>query len=213
MASIRSFSDILLENRDLEEPKKLRFLGIIQNESLRLTRLLDGILDLNQMEAGGQSWQPTVFDPEKAIDQAMASCEALAHRAGVSLRRGSRVRKARVTGDHDKLAQVLVNLISNAVKYNTSRNPEVVVSSRLRKGFYETSVSDNGPGVAEKDRERIFLKFARGPMPRQVGAGLGLAISRQIVERFGGSLTLADAKSGGAEFIIRLRQATEDRPK
>ena len=213
MASIRSFSDILLENRDLAETKKLRFLGIIQNESLRLTRLLDGILDLNQMEAGGQSWQPTVFDPEKAIDQAMASCEALAHRAGVSLRRGSRVRKARVTGDHDKLAQVLVNLVSNAVKYNTSRNPEVVVSSRLRKGVYEASVADNGPGVAEKDRERIFLKFARGPMPRQVGAGLGLAISRQIVERFGGSLTLGDAKSGGAEFTIRLRQAAEEKLK
>ena len=213
MASIRSFSDILLENRDLAETKKLRFLGIIQNESLRLTRLLDGILDLNQMEAGGQSWQPTVFDPEKAIDQAMASCEALAHRAGVSLRRGSRVRKARVTGDHDKLAQVLVNLVSNAVKYNTSRNPEVVVSSRLRKGVYEASVSDNGPGVAEQDRERIFLKFTRGPMPRQVGAGLGLAISRQIVERFGGSLTLADVKSGGAEFTIRLRQAAEEKLK
>jgi Na+/proline symporter/signal transduction histidine kinase len=217
MASIRSFSDILIENRDLEEVKKLRFLAIIQNESLRLTRLLDGILDLNQMEAGGQPWDATVFDPEKALDQAIESCEALAHRAGVSLKRGSRARKARVAGDQDKLAQVFVNLIANAIKYNTSANPQVVVSSRMRKGgmykggMYEASVSDNGPGVAAEDRERIFVKFARGPMSRQDGAGLGLAISRQIVERFGGTLFLDSRRSGGAEFIIRLQAAAGEK--
>ena len=71
----------------------------------------------------------------------------------------------------------------------------MVVSSAVRKGIYEPHVADNGPGFPESERERIFVKFVRGPMPREVGAGLSLAISRQIVERLGGSLSFAPSKS------------------
>ena len=205
MTSIRSFSDILLTAGDLPEDKKEHFLGIIQSESLRLTRLLDGILDLNQMEAGSRSWPESLFDPESAIDQAMRSCEGLAHQAGVSLRRSGRTRKVHIRGNHDRLSQVIVNLISNAINYNTSGNPSVVVAARLRKdGIYEATVSDNGRGVPEQDRERIFEKFARGPTPSHAGAGLGLAISRQIVESLGGNLTVGTSKLGGAEFSVQL---------
>ena len=156
------------------------------------------------MESGEPAWEGAPFDPETALDQAMESCEALARAAGVTLKRAGRARKARVYGDRDRFAQVFINLISNAIKYNTSAAPTVTVSSTLRKNVYEARVTDNGPGIPERDRERIFVKFVRGPMPRQVGAGLGLAISRQIMERFGGSLTLAAGKSGGAEFVVRL---------
>jgi Na+/proline symporter/nitrogen-specific signal transduction histidine kinase len=206
MASIRSFSDILLSNRDLPESRKLRFLAIIQNESLRLTRLLDGILHLGQMETGAESWEASLFDPEAALDYAMESCEALAERAGVALKRGSRARFARIEGDGDKLAQVFINLISNAIKHNTNPRPEVVVSSRLTRDVYEVAVADNGPGIAEAERERIFVKFARGGSGQTGGAGLGLAISRQIVERFKGELSLARSRSG-AKFTVRLAVA------
>ena len=209
MTSIRSFSDILLRNRDIEEAQRLRFLGIIQNESMRLTRLLDGILDLNQMESGTPSWEETTFDPETVLTQAMQSCEALAHGAGVTLKRSRRARKVLVNGDRDRLAQVFINLISNAIKYNTSAEPTVIISSTVRKGTYEARIGDNGPGIPEAERERIFMKFARGSMPRQGGVGLGLAISRQIVERFGGNLFLTDSKAGGAEFIVRLKKVNE----
>ena len=203
MSSIRSFSDILLGNPDLDEEKKRRFLWIIQNESLRLTRLLDGILDLNQMQ-GETTWEMHSFDPDSALDQALASCEALARDAGVTLRRAGRARRASVIGNSDKLAQVFINLISNAIKYNTSASPVVTVSSRVRKGVYEARVVDNGPGVSGEDRDRIFARFTRGPLPRKQGAGLGLAISRQIVEAFGGSLVLATDRRKGAEFIVQL---------
>jgi Na+/proline symporter/nitrogen-specific signal transduction histidine kinase len=205
MASIRSFSDILLENPDIGDDQQRRYLGIIQNESIRLTRLLDGILDLNLLEAGQTPWDASHFDPEHALDQAMDSCEALARSAGVSLRRPVRTRKANVYGNRDKLAQVFINLVSNAIKYNTSADPEVVVSSTSRKGIYQVRVADNGPGIPENERDRIFVKFARAAMPRQIGAGLGLAISRQIVERFGGALDLSASKTGGAEFVVSLR--------
>lgn len=209
MTSIRSFSDILLNNRDIEEAEKLRFLSIIQSESLRLTRLLDGILDASRMETGDTSWNAARFDPETAIDHAMESCEALARSAGVTLRRARRARKARLMGDPDRFAQVFINLISNAIKYNTAAAPTVTVSSTCAKGIYEARVADNGPGIPRRERERIFMKFVRGPAPPQPGTGLGLAISRQIVERFGGSLSLAEGRSKGAEFVVQVatRQA------
>lgn len=204
MTSIRSFSDILLNNRDIDEAEKLRFLGIIQTESQRLTRLLDGILDLNQMESGKAAWQEAPFDPEAAIDQAMESCEALARAAGVTLRRGGRARGVTIRGDSDRFAQVFINLISNAVKYNTNPKPIVAVSSKYAKGVYEARVTDNGPGVPENEREHIFAKFARGRRTRPSGVGLGLPISRQIVERLGGELSLAVAKPGETTFLVRI---------
>ncbi|MDR7032225.1 sensor histidine kinase [Mesorhizobium sp. BE184] len=205
MTSIRSFSEILLKNRDLDESRKLHFLGIIQSESFRLTRLLDGILDLNFLEPGTQTWEVTVFDPETAIDQAVETCEPLARAAGVRIKRGRRSRNARVLGSRDRLTQVFINLVSNAIKHNTSANPEVVVTGAAgRKGFYEARVTDNGPGIPLKDRELIFTKFFRGQKARQGGVGLGLPISRQIVERFGGDLSCTSAKTKGAEFVVRL---------
>ncbi|MCT7374611.1 ATP-binding protein [Chelativorans salis] len=203
MASIRSFSDILLSDSSLDPERRERFLHIIQAESIRLTTLLDGILDLSQLENGDVNWTVEPFDPNTALDQAMASCETLASAAGVKLVRKGRVRRCSVSGNRDKLAQVFINLISNAIKYNTNANPVVTVSSSVHKGVYEARVCDNGPGIPASERERIFQRFARGPMPRQVGAGLGLAISRQIMERLGGKLTLADSKRG-AEFVITL---------
>ncbi|WP_366554866.1 sensor histidine kinase [Aquibaculum sediminis] len=205
MASIRSFSDILLHDREMDEARKQRFLEIIQNESIRLTRLLDTILHLNQMERGEPAWTLELLDPEEALDQALESCEALAHSAGVCLERGMRAGNVRVLGNADKLAQVFINLISNAIKHNADPEPLVRVTSAIREGVYEVRIADNGPGIPQQERELIFIKFERGRYAGRSGAGLGLPISRQIVERFGGSLELAENCEQGAEFVVRLR--------
>lgn len=203
MTSIRSFSEILLLHRDLDEARKLHFLDIIQTESFRLTRLLDGILDLNRQDAG--VWQAEAFDPETAIDRAIETCEPLARAAGVRIRRGRRTRNVQVVGSQDRLTQVFINLISNAVKHNSKVAPEVVISSGSRRNAtYEARVRDNGPGIAAEDREAVFTKFFRGNDAVPGGVGLGLPISRQIVKRFGGELCLSNVNSGGAEFIVRL---------
>ena len=99
---------------------------------------------------------------------------------------------------------MFINLIANAIKYNVSASPLVTVSSARRQGVYEVRVEDNGPGIAERDRERIFARFERGPSMGTHGVGLGLAISRQIAENFGGSLELDTGRSAGAAFIVRL---------
>jgi signal transduction histidine kinase len=121
--------------------------------------------------------------------------------------RGERASGVTVRADADRLGQVFINLVSNAIKYNTSPDPWVRVESRVREGVYEVTVEDNGPGIPEADRAAVFDKFRRGwahSRPGASGAGLGLVISRQIMRRFGGSLTLDAAEGGGACFRAGL---------
>jgi len=108
---------------------------------------------------------------------------------------------------------VFINLISNAIKYNRGEAPYVRVSSRLHGDEYEVLVEDNGPGIRADERELIFSKFRRGwahTQTTEAGAGLGLAISWQIMHRLGGSLILLPDSGTGARFrvaLVRFRDA------
>ncbi len=207
MTSIRSFSEILLDGRGVDPARADRYLRIIHDESVRLTRLLDSTLELNLLEHGEAPWELAPIDPEQVLDKSIQVCQSLAAASGVQLLEGPRVRGVTVQGEADRLSQVFINLIANAIKYNTSEAPWVRVASELRDGRYEVRVEDNGPGIRADERELIFSKFRRGwahmqtPVP---GAGLGLAISWQIMRRLGGSLTLEDASGGGASFRVTL---------
>jgi signal transduction histidine kinase len=113
----------------------------------------------------------------------------------------------RVRANADRLSQVFINLVSNAIKYNTNPAPRVRVASRLRDGAYEVLVEDNGPGIRDDEREHIFSKFMRGWAHAQTGekgAGLGLAISWQIMRRLGGELSLEPREGEGACFRVSL---------
>ncbi len=205
MTSIRSFAEILLDTKDLGPEQTRRFVGIIHDESLRLTRLLDEILEMSRLEKGELEFDSVPLDPEVMVDRAVDTCQGMARKEGVTLARGTRAGGVRVSGDDDRLQQVLINLLTNAVKYNTSESPRVEVHSRVSGDCYEVDVRDNGPGIT--DRDRIFDKFTRGrdqPERGRSGAGLGLAISRQIVLRMGGELFLVEDGIKGACFRVRL---------
>jgi len=207
MTSIRAFSEILLKADGIEHDKSRRYLHIIHDESLRMTRLLDGILELSVLERGVGDWLLAPIDPEQALDKAVDLCDGLAAAAGVRLERGERAAPAMVIGDADRLIQVFINLIANGIKYNTSADPVVRISSTRRGDDYAVLVEDNGPGIPADARERLFTKFSRGwahAQARTQGAGLGLAISWQIVRRLGGSLELLTDDRQGASFRVRL---------
>jgi len=207
MTSIRSFTEILLEHQDLDPAQARRFLRVIHDESVRLTRLLDNTLDLSLLERGERPWVLERVDPEAVLDGSMRACQGLATHAGVRMLQGARANGVWVEANADRLSQVFINLISNAIKYNTSAEPYVRVSSAIDGDTYEVLVEDNGPGIRADERESIFSKFRRGWAHTQTparGAGLGLAISWQIVQRFGGSLTLMPDTGTGACFRVAL---------
>ena len=207
MTSIRSFTEILLEEKDLEPDRSTRFLRIIHEESVRLTRLLDSTLDLSLLERGEAPWQISRIDPEIALENSIRACSGLAANKRVRLLDGERASDVSVEANGDRLAQVFINLISNAIKYNTSDDPQLRIASRVRGDLYEVLFDDNGPGIRSEEREKIFSKFMRGSAHTRgdaAGAGLGLAISWQIMRRFGGSLALLPRSGEGACFRVAL---------
>jgi signal transduction histidine kinase len=213
MTAIRAFSEILLSEDDLDEGARHKFVSTIHKESLRLTSLLDEILDLSALERGERAWENRPVDAEESLDQALRVCDALARQSNTSVRIGTRASSAYVRADPDRLSQVLINLISNAIKYNGAIAPVVEVRSRLKGKSYIIEVEDNGLGIAEEERARIFDKFYRGRLGETgpyAGAGLGLPISREIVLRMNGNLELVSGADEGACFRIILPLITRD---
>jgi signal transduction histidine kinase len=212
MTAIRAFSEILLDEGDLDEDSRAKFVSTIHKESLRLTSLLDEILDLSALERGERAWENRPIDAEESLDQALRVCDALARQSNTQVEIGTRASAAYVKSDPDRLSQVLINLISNAIKYNGAIAPVVEVRSRLKRGAYIIEVKDNGIGIAEEERPRIFDKFYRGRLGETgpyAGAGLGLPISREIISRMDGVLELVSTDEDGACFRITLPLITQ----
>lgn len=206
MTSIRSFSEILLGEPRLEEDERQKFVATIHKESVRLTKLLDQILDLNALEQGARSWRNVPTDAQAVLHRAVEVCMALARQRNMRIVVGKQARPVSVDADADRLSQVLINLVSNAVKYNDADDPMVEIRSRVSRGSYVVEVIDNGAGIASHEQTLIFEKFARGSNGAisTPGAGLGLAISRQIISRMNGRLELVPSRARGACFRITL---------
>lgn len=205
MTSLRAFAQILQDAPDLSGAEAQRFLAIIDEESLRLTRLLDQILDLSQLEQGGFRLKLGPIDPDRELDRAIETCAPIQGARPITFDRTPPSEPIRLRADADRLRQVFLNVLTNAIKYNTSPEPWIWVETARRGDMFEVVISDNGPGVSEADREFIFSQFARGEGADDApGAGLGLAICRQIMERHGGGIDLVSGPSEGAKFRIRL---------
>jgi len=213
MTSIRSFAEILLSDAELAPDEKRRFTTIIHDESLRLTRLLDEILDISRLEAGHAAipLRPVVL--ADAIAGAVDTVSALAREAGVSIAAETPPRELWVSADADRLRQVLINLLSNAIRYNSAERPTIHIRWRAETSRVEVDVADNGGGVTRSEAEDIFAKFTRGSRAVEgQGAGLGLPISRAIMRRMGGDLAVVFEADGTSFFRITLAN-TERRPQ
>ncbi|WP_244470925.1 sensor histidine kinase [Microvirga massiliensis] len=206
MTSIRSLSEILLHDDDLTPEQRARFALTIHNESVRLTRLLDEILDLSALEQGERGWTNRAVEAERVLDRALEVCEALTRQRDMRIEFVERAAESTVLADADRLCQVLINIISNATKYNDAPDPVVRIRSHAKDGTYILEISDNGPGVPPSIRANLFDRFARGDhdMATRPGLGLGLNISHRIVARMRGTLELVEDAQPGACFRLTL---------
>lgn len=202
LTAVRAFAD-LLQDGELDEARADRFVGIIATEADRLTRLLDDILDLSRLEAGRAPIRRVRLDAAAVLRHAAEAMEGFAERNGVRLRLEV-AEPLMVDADWDRLTQVLVNLISNAVKFSDQRQ-EVVLGATAEDGEAVLRVRDHGCGVSEDVLPQLFTKFA-GSTERgnASGAGLGLAIAREIAHGLGGSLALEETGPSGSVFALRL---------
>jgi len=204
MTSIRSFSEILRDTDNLAQDDAKRFLGIIQEESERLTRLLDEILDLSHLESGRGQMEIESISLQEAIQKSLSATGALIEGAGVKVEMQLPESPIMVQANFDRLVQVFINLISNAVKYGRGEDPILDINIELSRGMAEVSLTDNGPGIAPVDRKKVFEKFTRLSEANLAGsAGLGLPISREIMRNLDGDLNLIHSRNG-AIFVVTV---------
>jgi signal transduction histidine kinase len=203
LASIRAVSELLYAGKDIADDKRTRFIGIVIRESERLTRLINQVLDLAKVESGTAAWHLSRVDMKELIEEVRASLGPLLHERRVHLAAWLPDSVPLVIADRDRLLQVVVNLVSNAVKVCEPGQGRVAVALSVESESLRVEVTDNGPGVAREDQNIIFEKFVQvgdATGGKRPGSGLGLAICRHIVEYHGGSIWVESEPGGGATF-------------
>jgi len=217
LTSIRAFSEILQEDPSIDLAQRQRFVGIIVSETVRLSRLINQILDLAKLESGRAEWTVTAVDVAEVIREAAESLAALFAEKRVALELDGCEPGLVVQADRDRLMQVMVNLLSNALKFVAADSGRVKVGAGGTASEVRVNVADNGPGIQLEDHEVIFDKFRQGAGTTDVlidkpqGTGLGLPISRQIIEYFNGRLWVESTPGAGARFVFTLpRQAGDN---
>ncbi|MEX0328061.1 MAG: ATP-binding protein [Ruegeria sp.] len=211
MTSIRAFSEIMRDADDLSADDQIRYAAIIHDEALRLTRVLDDLLDLSVLESGQVSLNVGDGSLQSVLDRAVSS--ALAGGDGsLIVRRVRPSERIQLHTDLDRLGQVFINLISNAQKYCDALEPVLTISTHDVGGQVVIDFVDNGSGIPPEAQSMVFEKFARVGSDKAGGAGLGLAICREIMQRLGGDITYLPGQ-GGAGFRLSLplayRQAAQ----
>ncbi len=205
MTSIRSFSEILMSETEIPAAEREHFVSIIHDETIRLTRLLDEILDIGHLEAGTTRLSLEPIDANTAIASALDAVSGMTRANGVSIVVEPSVGETMLRADADRLRQVLINVLSNAVKYNTSNTPEIRVRTQSSRDVLWIDIADNGGGVKRAEAAVVFEKFARGNhAERDQGAGLGLPISRAIMRAMDGDLTVEFRRDGASYFRLSL---------
>ncbi len=208
----RQLDEQILPNVDLAEPKTQRAVdhlrgnvSIIVTEGERLTTLINNVLDLAKIEAGGAQWDMQPISMGQVIDRAVAATMGLFEDRTVQLQREVAEDLPEVVADHDALLQVVINLISNAAKF--TEHGAVTCWARLTDGGVHVGVTDTGIGIAPADQALVFEKFTQisdSPSNKPQGTGLGLPICREIVEAHGGRIWVESTPGRGSTFAFVL---------
>jgi len=201
LASIRGYLETLLAD-DTDQPTRRRFVQIAYGESLRLTRLIEGMFEISLLDLSATFSPDASGALEVALAGAADASAALAAKHGIDVRVAASPPTA-VAIDGDRLMLVLINLIDNAIKHGR-RGGRVEVAAELDSPRTVTiAVDDDGPGIPPHERERVFGFGERG-LTEAHGSGIGLALVRTILERAGGRVDIRESPLGGARFAVTI---------
>ncbi|HET9480291.1 MAG TPA: GAF domain-containing protein [Candidatus Polarisedimenticolia bacterium] len=212
--AIIGFSEVLTERMfgELNE-KQEEYLRDIHASGQHLLSLINDILDLSKIEAGRMELEVKDFDLPQAISNAVTLVRERAGRRGIALHQAVDQRLGQIRGDERKIKQVLLNLLSNALKF-TPEGGRVDVCASVVGGMAEVSVTDTGVGIAPEDQEAVFEEFRQvGTADKKVeGTGLGLPLSRKFIELHAGRIWLKSEVGRGSTFTFTL-PLTMDHPQ
>lgn len=207
ITSIKALAKILYDNPTLENTKKEEFLNIIVGESERITRLINQVLDLEKIETKKKEYPKEVLDLRQIVNKAIVNITAIANERHINLGKNIHPKRLQIIGNEDQILQVIMNLLSNALKFCDENNGQVTVTLEAENHQAVLKVKDNGKGISEKDQTIIFDRFTQisdAQMGKPKGSGLGLSISKTIIQNHKGKLEVESEVGKGAVFVIRL---------
>ncbi|MFH1814172.1 MAG: sensor histidine kinase [Pseudomonadota bacterium] len=214
LTSIRALSELMVDDPAMDVEQRQHFLGIIVAETERLTRLVNQVLDMAKIESGHAEWHNTDVDLRALVEQAIETTHEVFRERGSTVVLHAPPHLRTLRADPDRLTQVVLNLLSNAAKFVPRGSGRVDVRMHSDGRGITVDVHDNGPGVPPDQQKLVFEKFHQGGdgITRPQGTGLGLPISRQIVEHFGGHMWLEADPGQGTCVSFHLPWNTQESP-
>jgi signal transduction histidine kinase len=209
LTSIKAFTELIIMKPRMAGEIRNRLLSIINNETDRLARLINDILDLTKIEAGKLSWHVTRVSLSEIIQNSVNSMQSLADNKSLSVIMDVPTSLPKLYGDRDRLIQVITNILSNAIKFTHDGGTISInaLTEDIPRRQIIVKVSDTGVGIPSRDFDVIFEKFRRSGdvlTTHAEGTGLGLAITKQIVEYHGGRIWAESTPGRGSTFSFTL---------
>ncbi|NCS88520.1 MAG: hypothetical protein AUK34_05295 [Ignavibacteria bacterium CG2_30_36_16] len=205
LASIIGFSETISSDPDMPPEMRQEFTEIILHEGKRLAKLINDILNISRLETGEIELQRKEIDIVAVLKNVVNKFSSAASEKNIQLNLSVEEEEVKIIGDEERLQEVLQALLSNAVKFANNGGRITVIGQSLFKEF-EIIISDTGIGIPRKDLPNIFEKFYRVSRPGQEipGAGLGLVLSKQVIDLHKGLITVESEENKGSAFIIKL---------
>lgn len=213
VTSIKAMAKILFDNKDLPEQKREEFLAIIVNESERIARLVTEVLDLQKAQANQTEWNFESLDLNVITNQAYLGLQQLMEEKQIDHRIELPNTPTNIYGDQDKLIQLFVNLISNAIKFSPPKEGKILIKIHTTSHQAIVSVHDNGLGIPKESQQQVFEKFKQIKTPglqKPRGTGLGLHISQLIAQKHNGQISLQSELGKGSVFSVNLPLLKKD---
>jgi signal transduction histidine kinase len=208
LTSIKGFAQAIVDGTAKDKEAQLKAASVIEDESKRMMRLVEELLDFSRLESGQAKMAKESVDLKELLQQCHEIFLMRAKEKKIQLRTEIEPLPP-VTGDIDRLEQVFSNLLDNALKHTPSRGKVGIIARQPQPDFVEIAVTDTGPGIPGEQLRHIFERFYRADSPAgkagtSTGTGLGLAIARQIVLAHGGDITAKSILGQGTEFHVKL---------
>jgi len=206
LTSIKSYSETLMDGALDDTETANRFLGVINSEADRMTRLVKDLLQLSRLENEQLQWNMQAFRFDSLVKSSVEKMELSAKEKGQIVECFSIGDKPQVLADKDKIEQVILNLLTNAIKYTPEGGKITVYVGRMYSDAY-VKVVDSGIGIPKEDIDRVFERFYRVDKARSRemgGTGLGLSIAKEITEAHNGSISITSQLNKGTEVTVRL---------
>jgi heavy metal sensor kinase len=189
-------------NRERTAPEYRETLEACQRAAQRMRKLIVALLELARLDAGQEQMKRLCFDFSRTVADCVDLVKPLAEESGIKI--FTELSPLEIAGDSERVAQVVTNLLSNAIQYNKPEG-EVRVKLVSQGGLAILTVSDTGNGISREDLPHVFKRFYRGDKSRTGGnTGLGLAISKAIIEAHGGAIEVSSEEDAGTTFTVRL---------